>query len=148
MPRCGSARPLRRLLSRGIPLAAAAAVVLLALSLVTVRGIHSGTPAIGRSVAPTPSPRPVGLSPSPVPRYFVALDQVRVLYKYRGPCANGETAVLWTGSPAWYVIGATETNLGNQGGKRRPARLITDGHLRPLSLPASVRQTDYLTVAF
>ena len=37
------ARPLRRWLSWGIPLAAAAAVVLLALSLVTARGTHSGT---------------------------------------------------------------------------------------------------------
>ena len=70
------ARPLRRLLSWGIPLAAAAAVVLVALSLVTVRSTHSGTPAIGRSVAPTLSPRP-GPSPSPVPRYFAALDQRR-----------------------------------------------------------------------
>ena len=69
------ARPLRRLLSWGIPLAAAAAVVLLALSLVTVRSTHSGAPAIGRSVAPTVSPRPGGPSPSPVPRYFAALDQ-------------------------------------------------------------------------
>jgi hypothetical protein len=69
------ARPLRRWLSWGIPLAAAAAVVLLALSLVTARGTHSGTPAIGRSVAPTVSPRPGGPSPSPVPRYFAALDQ-------------------------------------------------------------------------
>lgn len=69
------ARPLRRLLSWGIPLAAAAAVVLLALILVTARGTHSGAPAIGRSVAPTASPRPGGPSPSPVPRYFAALDQ-------------------------------------------------------------------------
>jgi hypothetical protein len=69
------ARPLRRLLSWGIPLAAAAAVVLLAVSLVTVRSTHSGAPGIGRPVAPTQSPRPGGPSPSPVPRYFAALDQ-------------------------------------------------------------------------
>jgi hypothetical protein len=74
---------------------------------------------------------------------------VRVLYKYRGPCNNGETAVLWTDSSARYVIGATETNLGNQGGQQAgQLGVITDGHLRPLNLPASVRQTDYLTVAF
>jgi hypothetical protein len=69
------ARPPRRMLSWGIPLAAAAAIVLLALSLATARGAHSGAPAIGRSTAPTASPRPGGPSPSPVPRYFAALDQ-------------------------------------------------------------------------
>jgi hypothetical protein len=74
---------------------------------------------------------------------------VRVLYKYRGPCNNGETAVLWTDSSARYVIGATETNLGNQGGKQAgQLGVITDGHLGLLKLPAIVRQTDYLTVAF
>ena len=74
---------------------------------------------------------------------------VRVLYKDQGPCSNGETAVLWTDSSARYVIGATETNLGNQGGKQAgQLGVITDGHLRPLKLPASARQTDYLTVAF
>jgi hypothetical protein len=74
---------------------------------------------------------------------------VRVLYKYRGPCNNGETAVLWTDSSARYVIGATETNLGNQGGKQAgQLGVISNGRLRPLKLPASARQTDYLTVAF
>jgi hypothetical protein len=74
---------------------------------------------------------------------------VRVLYKYQGPCSNGETAVLWTDSSARYVIGATETNLGNQAGK--PARqlgVINDGHIRLFKLPQSILATDYLTAAF
>ena len=74
---------------------------------------------------------------------------VRVLYKYQGPCSNGETAVLWTDSSARYVIGATLSDCGNQGGKQASQLgVITDGHLRPLKLPASVLHTNYLTAAF
>ncbi len=72
---------------------------------------------------------------------------VRVLYKYRGPCNNGATAVLWTDSAARHVIGAMETDLGNRGGKQAgQLGLINDGHIRPFTMPASV--TNYLTVAF
>jgi hypothetical protein len=56
----------RRWLSWGVPLAAAAAVVLVAVGLVAVRGAHSGAPAT-HPATPT--------APTTVPRYYVALDE-------------------------------------------------------------------------
>ena len=58
------------------------------------------------------------------------------------------TAVLWTDSSARYIIGATETDLGSQDGRPAQLGVINDGHIRPLKLPAGVRQANFLTVAF
>lgn len=55
----------RRWLSWGVPLAAATAVVLVALSLVAVRHFS----------APAPAPSGPAVRPTSVPRYYVALDQ-------------------------------------------------------------------------
>ncbi|HEX4292285.1 MAG TPA: hypothetical protein VH021_25405, partial [Trebonia sp.] len=54
----------RRWLSWGVPLAAAAAVALVAVGLAAVRGADSGAPA----------PHPATTAPATVPRYYVALD--------------------------------------------------------------------------
>jgi hypothetical protein len=74
---------------------------------------------------------------------------VRVLYQYRGACSNGDSSVLWTSASATTVIGATEINVANQGGKQTgQLGVITGGHIRLLKLPKSVSPTDYATVAF
>ena len=47
------------------------------------------------------------------------------------------------------VIGATLTDVGNQGGKQASQLgVITDGHIRLLKLPKSVPSDYYGTVAF
>jgi hypothetical protein len=47
------------------------------------------------------------------------------------------------------IIGATEIDLGNEGGKQTgQLGVITDGRVRLLKLPKSVSPTDYWTVAF
>ena len=75
-PRRGRGGAPRRWISWGVPLAAAAAVVLLAVTLVAVRGTPSATTATGRKAAPTktatPAPQPTAAS---VPRYYVAVDE-------------------------------------------------------------------------
>ena len=74
---------------------------------------------------------------------------VRVLYRYRGACHNGISTVQWTDASATEIIGATEINVDNEGGKQTgQLGVITDGHIRLLKLPKSVYQTDYGMVAF
>jgi hypothetical protein len=74
---------------------------------------------------------------------------VRVLYQYRGACSNGLSSVLWTDASASSIIGATETDIANQGGKQASQLgVITDGHIRPLKLAKSVSPADYGTIAF
>jgi hypothetical protein len=74
---------------------------------------------------------------------------LRVLYRYRGACHDGLTSVLWTDSAARDVIGVTEIDVLNQGGKQSDQLgVITGGRLRLLTLPKSVSPADYGNVAF
>jgi hypothetical protein len=74
---------------------------------------------------------------------------VRVLYQYRGACHNGLSSVLWTDASATEIIGATQIDIANQGGKQAgQLGVITDGHIRLLKLPKSVSPTYYGIVAF
>ena len=75
----------RRWRSWGIPLAAAAAVVLVALSLVAVRQFGASAPANGG---------PVTNAPATVPRYFVDLDASDVAYTGLGPQITGDDALI------------------------------------------------------
>jgi hypothetical protein len=73
---------------------------------------------------------------------------VRVLYRYRGACHNGMTFVQWTNASATEIIGATEIDVANEGGKQvNQLGVITDGHIRLLRLPKSVPQY-YGTLVF
>jgi hypothetical protein len=74
---------------------------------------------------------------------------IRVLYQYRGACHNGLSFLLWTDESARYIIGATEINVANEGG-RQAARLgvISNGHIRLLEISKSLSERDYGTVAF
>ncbi len=61
---------------------------------------------------------------------------VRVLYQYQGPCSNGETAVLWMNASGTEIIGATQTDVANQGGQHAgQVGVMTGGHIRLLKLP-------------
>jgi hypothetical protein len=75
----------RRWRSWGIPLTAAAAVVLVALSLVAVRQFGTPAPSAGRAAPP---------SPTAVPRYFAALDYAHdtdeAEVTYTGPLIVGD----------------------------------------------------------
>jgi hypothetical protein len=74
---------------------------------------------------------------------------VRVLYRYPGAYHNGVSYVLWTDASATSIIGATEINAGSEGAKlSAQLGVITNGHIRLLTLPKSVSPTDYRTVAF
>jgi hypothetical protein len=73
---------------------------------------------------------------------------VRVLYKYRGPCSNGLSYVLWTDASARYVIGATEINPSSADTHAGQLGVITGGHISLLKLPESMSFTDYPEVAF
>jgi hypothetical protein len=88
---------------------------------------------------------PVGLEANSVR----AGQPVRVLYRYPGACRNGVPYVLWTDASATSVIGATQINVGNPGGKQATKLgVISDGHIRLLTLPRSVSLTYYVIVAF
>ena len=69
----------------GIPLAAAAAVVLVALSLVAARQFGASAPATGR---------PVTTAPATVPRYYVTIDAPDVVYSGVGPLITGDDALI------------------------------------------------------
>ena len=74
---------------------------------------------------------------------------VRALYKYRGPCNSGESVALWTDSSARDVIAAINLNVDGPPGE--PAGLlgvITDGHFRPVKLPADITAPNNLNIAF
>jgi hypothetical protein len=74
---------------------------------------------------------------------------VRVLYQYRGACHNGLSVLLWMDDSARYIIGATEINVANQGGKQATQLgVISDGRIRRLEISKSVSQEDYGTLAF
>jgi RNA polymerase sigma factor (sigma-70 family) len=74
---------------------------------------------------------------------------VRVLYQYRGSCHNGESTVLWTDASATKIIGATEINVADEGGKQAAQLgVIADGNLRPLKISTSVSPADYGGIAF
>jgi hypothetical protein len=74
---------------------------------------------------------------------------VRVLYQYRGACHNGLAVLLWTDDSARYIIGATEINVANQGGKQAAQLgVISNGHIRLLEISKRVPQGDYGTLAF
>ena len=75
----------RRWGSWGIPLVAAAAVALVAVSLVAVRGAHSGAPASHPAVTTTPTT---------VPRYYAAIDASAVAYSGVGPLITGDDALI------------------------------------------------------
>jgi hypothetical protein len=75
---------------------------------------------------------------------------VRVLYQYRAAsCFDGISTLRWTNASATEIIGATQIDIGNQGGKQAgQLGVITDGHIRLLKLPKSVSPTYYGVVAF
>jgi hypothetical protein len=74
---------------------------------------------------------------------------VRVLYRYPGACHNGNFDVPWTNASATEIIGSTEINIANQGGKQAgQIGVITDGHIRLLKLPKIVPPNYYGIVAF
>jgi hypothetical protein len=75
------------------------------------------------------------------------LTKARVLYQYRGACHNGVSYLLWTDASANSVIGLTEINVANEGGKQSgQVGVITDGHFRPLEIAKSL--SDYGSLAF
>jgi hypothetical protein len=66
---------------------------------------------------------------------------VRVLYQYPGPCHNGINEVLWMNASGTEMIGATEIDVANQGGKEvDQIGVIADGRIHPLMVPKSVPQ--------
>jgi hypothetical protein len=74
---------------------------------------------------------------------------IRVLYQYRGACHNGLFVLLWTDDSARYIMGATEINVADEGGKQAAQLgVISNGHIRLLEISKSVSQGNYLTVAF
>jgi hypothetical protein len=76
---------------------------------------------------------------------------VRVLYKYqyRGACHGGLSSPLWTDASATEIIGATQIDVANEGGRQAgQIGVIADGHIRLLKLPKSVSPTYYGIVAF
>jgi hypothetical protein len=74
---------------------------------------------------------------------------VRILGAYGGPCNNGQSFVLWTGSSANAVITTTVINPGNQGGPEKDlVVVISDGHFRLLKLAAGVTNPAPLGLAF
>jgi hypothetical protein len=74
---------------------------------------------------------------------------LRVLYRRRGACHDGLTSVLWTDSAAKDVIGVTDIDELNQGGKQTDQLgVIAGGHIRLLTLPKSVSPADYGNIAF
>lgn len=79
------AQAARRWGSWGIPLAAAAAVVLVAVSLVAVRQFGASAPATGG---------PATNAPATVPRYYVDLDASDVSYTGLGPLITGDDALI------------------------------------------------------
>ena len=55
----------------------------------------------------------------------------------------------WTDASATEIIGATEIDVADEGGKQTgQLGVITDGHIRLLKLPKSVSPTFYGIVAF
>jgi hypothetical protein len=84
--------------------------------------------------------------------YSVATGQPeRVLYRFqtRGTCVDGLADPLWTGPSGSPMVGATEINIGSQGGKQvDQIGVITDGRIRLLKLPSSVSPAFYGIVAF
>ena len=72
-----------------------------------------------------------------------------VLYRYRGACHNGISTLPWTNASGTEIIGATAVDVAGQGGKETAQlAVITDGRIRLLTLPKSVRPEDYGIVAF
>jgi hypothetical protein len=73
---------------------------------------------------------------------------IRVLYQYQGACHNGISDLLWTGSSASSIVGATVINVADQGGKQGgQLGVISDGHIRLFKLAKSVSPADY-AIAF
>jgi hypothetical protein len=74
---------------------------------------------------------------------------IRVLYRFLGACHDGISTLQWTNASATEIIGATQINVANEGGKAASQLgVITDGHIRLLTLPKSVSLTYYVIVAF
>jgi hypothetical protein len=98
------ARTARRWGTWGIPLAAAAAVVLVALSLVAVRQFGASAPATG-------GPATNG-SATTVPRYYVDLDASDVAYTGFGPLITGGDALIVGDDVTGKVIATIEPPPG------------------------------------
>jgi hypothetical protein len=74
---------------------------------------------------------------------------IRVIYQYRGACHNGISAVLWMNASGTEIIGATQTDVADQGGKHAgQVGVMTGGHIRVLKLPKSVPSDYYGIIAF
>ncbi len=74
---------------------------------------------------------------------------VRVVYQYRGACHNGISTVLWMNASGTEIIGATQTDVANQGGQHAgQVGVMTGGHIRLLKLPKSVPSDYYGIIAF
>jgi hypothetical protein len=74
---------------------------------------------------------------------------VRVMYQYRAACRNGFSRVLWTNDSGTEIIGATQIDIANQGGKQTgQLGVITGGRISLLKLPKTVSPTYYGSVVF
>jgi hypothetical protein len=72
-----------------------------------------------------------------------------ILYRFGGACHNGISTLPWTNASGTEIIGATAVDVANQGGKETAQlAVITDGRIRLLSLPKSVRPDEYGIVVF
>jgi hypothetical protein len=74
---------------------------------------------------------------------------VRVLYQYQGACHNGISMVLWMNASGTEIIGSTQIDIANEGGKHAgQVGVMTGGHIRLLKLPKSVPPDYYGIIAF
>ena len=131
--RRGPAPAARQWRSWGIPLAAAAAVVLVALSLVAVRQFGAS--------APSATTGPATTVPATVPRYYVSLDQEETSKAARpgppGPSSSATTspARRSPSSPRRTEWNSTECRAGPTTGRSSPLpptrNAGADGHVVP-----------------
>lgn len=73
----------------------------------------------------------------------------RVLYQYRGACADAESFTLWTDASASTIIGTTRINAASGGEKNTfTVGVVTGGRFRPLNIAKSVPPGGYADLAF
>jgi len=73
----------------------------------------------------------------------------RVLYQYRGACADAESFTLWTDASGSAIIGMTRINTASRGEKNTfTVGVITGGRFRPLDIAKSVPADGYADLTF
>ncbi len=74
---------------------------------------------------------------------------VRVVYQYGGACRNGISTVLWMNATGTEIIGSTQIDIANEGGRHAgQVGVMTGGRIRLLKLPKSVPSDYYGIIAF